>query len=165
VFLRVGLVAAIIGLGLGAGAGPAQAASRVVRAPAPVDPFPVGSAQMTAVVALAQRYWATNPCGGVVQLRWVSMPPASNGLATWFNPVDPYAQPELNTDCVISLNRDAYLPWDRFCTVVVHEFGHLSGHPHSADGLDVMSPFLRAPIPECVALPEPPEEPSRSRRA
>jgi len=37
----------------------------------------------------------------------------------------------------------------------VHEVGHLVGHPHAADGRDVMSPVLRVPLGACAATPEP----------
>ena len=32
----------------------------------------------------------------------------------------------------------------------MHEYGHLTGHQHSADGPDVMSPIYRAPLPACL---------------
>jgi hypothetical protein len=45
--------------------------------------------------------------------------------------------------------------WAQFCTVLVHEYGHLTGHPHTADGDGVMSPIYRAPLPACTQVADP----------
>jgi hypothetical protein len=52
--------------------------------------------------------------------------------------------------------------WPKFCTVLVHEYGHLTGHPHTVDGADVMSPIYRAPLPACTTADpsEPPVAPA-----
>jgi hypothetical protein len=154
---RLFLCIAMVGFGLSSGA------ARAADPGGPADLYPVGSAGMNAAVALAKAHWGTDPCGGLVRVRWVDDVHGINARSSWFNPVSSYDDPDLNANCVISLNANAFLPWPRFCTVVVHEYGHLSGHPHSPDPLDVMFQFLGAPVPECVGPPpDPPaEEPAR----
>lgn len=39
--------------------------------------------------------------------------------------------------------------WPMFCTLTVHEFGHLAGLGHSTDPRSVMYPVIAAPIRAC----------------
>ena len=98
-------------------------------------------------VAIA--HWGRAPCSGTVQITWEPQNPLINARARWSNPVGAYDAPELNVDCLIVFNPDQLWTWPKFCTVMVHEFGHLAGHPHAEDGPDVMSPIYRAPLPAC----------------
>lgn len=149
---RVCVLVAVAGLMLGA----SSARTRAASSGSPAARYAVGSPGMTAAVAIAARYWGAAACGGDVALSWSSAdPPSINARATWFNPVDPFAAPQLNHDCSIVFNANAWLPWPRFCTVVVHEWGHLTGHPHSDDPNDVMAAVMRAPSPACAAAPDP----------
>jgi hypothetical protein len=151
---RVCVLVFMLLTGLALGAAPAVA--RAAPSGSPAARYPVGSPGMSVAITIAQRYWGADACGGVVTLSWSTAdPPSINARAGWFNPVDFYAAPELNHDCSIVFNANAWLPWPRFCTVVVHEWGHLTGHPHSADPNDVMAPVMRAPLPVCAAVPDP----------
>jgi hypothetical protein len=40
--------------------------------------------------------------------------------------------------------------WPMFCTLTVHEFGHLAGLGHSTDPRSIMYPIIRAPIRACT---------------
>ena len=42
-----------------------------------------------------------------------------------------------------------HYPFRWFCTVVVHEYGHLAGRSHSTNPRSVMFPFLRRVYPPC----------------
>ena len=42
-----------------------------------------------------------------------------------------------------------------FCTVFVHEFGHLTGHQHVQDQNNVMYPIYVQPISQCANTPDP----------
>jgi hypothetical protein len=118
--------------------------------------YPVGSAGMTTAIAVAERYWNASPCDGDVALTWRPYTPVTeDARAYWTNPLAFYGAPELNTNCAIVFNSRALLPWSRFCTVVVHEYGHLTGHPHRDDPLDVMAPTKRLTLPACAAIPDP----------
>jgi hypothetical protein len=111
---------------------------------------------MTTAIAVADRYWNASPCDGHVAMTWLAYGPRTEeARAFWTNPLAYYGYPELNTDCAIVFNSQAWLPWPRFCTVVVHEYGHLTGHPHSDDPLDVMAPTTHWTLPACAAIRDP----------
>jgi hypothetical protein len=117
--------------------------------------YAVGSPGMLAAQDLARRQWGGDPCGGQVEIAWDSDDPAINARSYWANPRSAYDDPQLNVQCRIVLNSQLSFDWPKFCTVLVHEYGHLAGHPHSADGPDVMSPIYRRPLAACSALPDP----------
>jgi hypothetical protein len=141
----VALVAAVL---LAAGAAPAARA-----ATPPQATYALGSPGMVAAQALAKAHWGMDPCGGQVLITWKQLEPDINAISTWSNPRSSYDDPALNGDCSIDFNTRAPYDWEMFCTVVVHEYGHLSGKPHSNDENDVMAPIYSVPLPECVKPP------------
>jgi hypothetical protein len=127
-------------------------------APALADPaidFAPGSAPMQQAQAIAQAYWGTSACAGTVTIAWASLAPTMNASSSWANPVAEYDAPAQNTQCSITFNSDQDWTWAKFCTVAVHEYGHLSGHPHSTDPNDVMYPFYETPVSVCAAAAKP----------
>lgn len=70
-----------------------------------------------------------NPCVDRMQIRWGQVPAdAEGGMAwTWVD------------DCVIWFDESQPLEWEPFCTLVLHEAGHLAGMGHTDHG--IMSPF------------------------
>jgi hypothetical protein len=117
--------------------------------------YAVGSPGMLVAQEIARGTWGGEPCGGEVEVVWGSDEPLVNARSYWANPYSAYGRPELNTQCRVVFNAGLEFSWEKFCTVLVHEYGHLAGHPHGADGPDVMSPIYRAPLPACVAAPDP----------
>lgn len=127
----------------------------------------LGSEALQRGMAVAARVW-DNPCGGEVGARWEGaadqswIASADYDFPSW--PPDP----ALFTNCAIVFNRalatSVYLTEpDRICTVVVHEYGHLSGrmtdNPADPNYVDVafihpacQSPPV-APAPAPVAAP------------
>jgi hypothetical protein len=71
------------------------------------------------------------------------------------NPVAAYGVPEQNSACQIAFSATARFDWRKFCTVVVHELGHLAGHPHSARDDDIMAEYFTATEPTCARTPDP----------
>lgn len=140
-----------LGLALLALAAPAAAAQGV---PSPVR-FAVGSPAMQTAQQIAAAQWGGVPCGGQVEVTWTAQEPTINARAWWWTATTPYGDPGANTGCRVELNSVARFGWTKFCTVIVHEYGHLAGHDHVADGPDVMSPIYRAPLPACVSTPDP----------
>lgn len=132
-------------LTLGAVLHPAGAAA----ASPPQVAFAVGSPSMQAAQALARAHWHMDPCGGHVDLRWTVLDDDINAVSTWSNPRSSYGDPQENSDCSIDFNTHVPFDWPMFCTVVVHEYGHLSGQPHSHDPDDVMAPIYNEPVAEC----------------
>ncbi len=116
----------------------------------PATRFAVGSAAMQTAQQIALANWGTNACGGQVAIEWGADDANINARSYWANPVSSYDTPEQNVQCRIVLNAGMTFSWPKFCTVLVHEYGHLTGHPHTADGPDVMSPIYRAPLPACT---------------
>lgn len=109
-------------------------------------------------VAVADTVWG-KPCGGThVTIRWGSIYADHKGTAEWTGADGRYmgdGPPELRTNCRVSIdttfareNRKGE-DWPLYCTAIVHEFGHLTGHDHSADPLDVMYPVMSVSSPRC----------------
>jgi hypothetical protein len=122
--------------------------------PAHADPavdFAPGAPAYETSAQIAQARWGVNPCGGQIAIVWMSLAPSTNATSTWSNPVGQYDAPEQNTTCQVTFNKD--LAWDftRFCSILVHEYGHLAGKPHVEDHADVMYAYYEAPVAECVA--------------
>lgn len=117
----------------------------------PATRFAVGSVGMTTAQEIARAHWGVDPCGGQVSVTWGVDEASINARSFWANPYSAYDHPELNIQCRIVFNAEMTYSWPKFCTVLVHEYGHLAGRPHGPDGPDVMSPVYRAPLPACTA--------------
>ncbi|HST32067.1 MAG TPA: matrixin family metalloprotease [Solirubrobacteraceae bacterium] len=103
---------------------------------------------------LAERYWGAVPCGGQVAV--LSAQPLAAGTdattdawVTFQSPLganDLQAPASTYTACTISLARWQWptrarqaADWNMLCLTVVHELGHLLGHPHSLAPGSVMA--------------------------
>jgi hypothetical protein len=154
--LRRFLLCALLGLALVPGVARADAEL-------PALPVPAADALMTTAHQLAVTRWGVDPCGGQVSVTWAHMGAGINAQSRWMS-TDVH-DPSTYTDCSISYNLDVDWDWPKFCTVVEHELGHLSGHDHVNDPHDVMSPYYVYPTAECAAgtaaaTPAPTPEPA-----
>ena len=80
------------------------------------------------------------------------MDPTTDGWATFessLGPNDLLAPASTYTQCAISLahwqwptQAEMASDWNMFCLTVVHEMGHLLGHPHSLTPGSVMAPVF-----------------------
>lgn len=120
----------------------------------PEQRFALGTQQMTTAQALAKQHWGTDPCGGQVEIVWSGLAADINAQSSWTNPTSAYDNPSQNGDCKITFNPGAEYDWPKFCTVAIHEYGHLAGRPHVNNDDDVMSPYYVKPVAECKT-PEP----------
>jgi dienelactone hydrolase len=127
----------------------APAAARQAE-PAPGVRWAAGSPALRRAQTIATAYWGRPACGGRVSMSWAAQAPSLNAVASWDSPLPATGDPRDNTNCRIVLNTGATFTWPKLCTVVAHEYGHLLGHVHGADGLGVMSPMYRAPLPACA---------------
>jgi hypothetical protein len=150
-FLLPLLALAALLLGAAGAAGPASAAD------SPATRWPAGGTTLRAAMALGAEHWGMTPCRGRVAMSWDGLGAATNAQSTWANDRDPYLQPSFNTDCEIVLSLQVEWDWQKLCTVVVHEVGHLTGHDHVDDPHDLMYPTYVEPVAECAATPEPVE--------
>jgi matrixin len=103
---------------------------------------------------VAERYWGAVPCGGEVAVL-ADMPlvhgldPTTDGWVRFNSSLGANnleAPPSTYRQCTISLahwqwpTRAAMAnDWNMFCLTVVHEMGHLLGHPHSLAPGSVMA--------------------------
>ncbi|HWH12764.1 MAG TPA: matrixin family metalloprotease [Solirubrobacteraceae bacterium] len=115
-----------------------------------VAQFAAGSPAMNEAEWIAVTYWNAAPCAGVISVGWGSLDPSINATSTWFNPVAAYGNAAANTQCSIVFNTAQAFTWPMFCTVMVHEFGHLDGNQHVTDPTNVMYPVYVAPISPCT---------------
>jgi hypothetical protein len=111
--------------------------------------FPAEGPAMDNAREIAIRHWGEAPCGGAFAVRWAELPRDHNALSTWFNPIDPFAAPRDNHDCLVEFNVHADLDWPKLCTTMVHEVGHLLGHGHDPRPGRLMSELYTTPVSGC----------------
>ena len=111
--------------------------------------FAVGTQTMQPAQQMARAHWGVDPCGGQVQVLWSLLSPEINAQSSWTNPTSAYDNPTQNGDCKVTFNPSASFDWSKFCTVMIHEYGHLAGKPHSPDQNDVMAAYYNKPVAEC----------------
>jgi hypothetical protein len=117
----------------------------------PDQQLAAGEPAMQAAVGIAKAYWSADPCGGQVGLSWGTLDSSTNATSTWSNPESQFGLSDLNASCAITLNRAVPWDWAKFCTIVVHEYGHLDGRPHVDDPNDVMYAYYVKPVDPCAA--------------
>lgn len=117
----------------------------------PATDFAPGTSPVTAAEEISKSYWQATPCGGQVSIVWMTLGEGTNATSTWTNPVGQYDAPEQNTSCQIAFNKALAWDWTRFCSILVHEYGHLAGRSHAEDPADIMYAFYEAPVAQCVA--------------
>jgi hypothetical protein len=121
----------------------------------------------------AASYWGSTPCGGQIVVTAAIGVPAgmATGTDAWvmFNSSlgadDLGAPPSTYTACRIGLARWQWpttaaisSDWGMFCLTVIHEVGHLLGHPHSLAPGSVMAPVFtsEASVPAICRRQAPP---------
>lgn len=93
-------------------------------------------------IALEHAYqlWGVKPCGGHYRVEVATLPEWAGGYSTWETPTGPnvYTSPPATwSNCVMQLPAEHWtaeqvqVEWVADCTAVLHEWGHLTGHPHS----------------------------------
>ncbi len=112
---------------------------------------------VTTAAAMAERYWGAVPCAGQITIVADSplapgLDPSTDGWVTFGSSLgaDNLSAPASTyTACTITLAHwqwatwaDMEHDWGMFCLTVIHEMGHLLGHPHSSRPGSVMAPVF-----------------------
>ena len=120
----------------------------VASAATPAAQWPAGGPAMQTAYDTAVRHWGATPCAGKVDFAWTAMDASFNAVSDWLA-TDP-ANAATFLQCRISFNPNA--EWDaaKFCTVMVHEVGHLLGHDHDHDHGHLMSEYYTTPLGACT---------------
>ena len=84
-----------------------------------------------------------DPCRGEVRTIRAKLPPDVNARSLWAGDESPFR------DCVIVFPSDRHHAWAKFCSVMIHEYGHLAGRAHSPDPGSVMYPHYVRRNPHC----------------
>jgi hypothetical protein len=109
-------------------------------------PYALDGPELRRALSVADAHWGSRPCAGQIAMSWVDDPdPGLNAISYWAA-TTPY-----NTSCSVTFNVNA--EWDeaKFCTIVVHELGHLHGRPHVDDPHDLMAEIYDRPFAGCTA--------------
>jgi hypothetical protein len=96
---------------------------------------------LTVALEKASQLWGAAPCGGHYRVELTTLPPEARGRSIWREPatsLGPYTTPSRTwTECVIQLSTSAWSSegvaseWPDSCSLVLHEWGHLTGHSHA----------------------------------
>jgi len=70
-----------------------------------------------------------DPCVDRMQIQWGAVPPGADGASAW----------AWTDRCIVVLNDQQPQAWEPFCSLVLHEAGHLAGMGHTDHG--IMEPF------------------------
>lgn len=89
-------------------------------------------------------------------MSFTALPGREAAWSQWTYTSGPYDSPATNGDCAIEFNQTVTYDWPTFCTLMVHEYGHLTGHRHSANPADIMYPVYVRSIPACRRRPATP---------
>src|SRR5438270_4110279 len=107
--------------------------------------YPNGSRGAHEAQAIARAAWHGNPCGGHVTIGWSPMAWDTYSASMW----DVVTPGDRMIDCHIAFNSRVTFTWSRFCTIMVHEYGHLTGHDHVPDPNSIMYARPRIIWPAC----------------
>lgn len=139
------------------------AALLVGAAAAPAAQWHLTAAQTQTAHQIADAHWGTVACGGQVDEYWAHLGRGRNATSYWTSVVE--TDPSTYSECSTAYSYDVGWDWPKYCTIVMHESGHLTGHGHAAFKWNVMYLYYEAPAVECTRAQAWYRPPARTRRA
>jgi len=102
---------------------------------------------VTLAAKKAEIYWGGTRCTAI-KFDYRPLPGRIIAQAQWYT----NSNDSVYLDCSITFNTDptkVKVSFYHYCAALIHEYGHLSGHPHSTNPNNLMYPILReATIPK-----------------
>jgi Matrixin len=96
--------------------------------------------------AIARAAWGALPCDGDLRVRWAPLERDTNAVSTWTE----WEDGGRSFDCRVTFNERDEWSFTRFCSILVHEYGHLHGRRHSDDPDSVMYARYVSPYRPCA---------------
>lgn len=98
-------------------------------------------------LAIAYKTWGGNMCGGQPQVLRTPLRPTQLGGVVSLGPFAAGAE-----GCIIYINSRLRFSPGTYCTVILHEGGHLAGRAHSSNSSSIMRPQLGSVDPRCYSV-------------
>lgn len=135
-------------------------ATPAATAATPEQQWPIDGPGVQTALQIANQTWGVPICpgSGGFTIRFGALAHGTVGMARYTDSQDPFEM----RNCSITLSTGTDWYWEKLCSVIVHEVGHLTGRGHEEDEHDVMAAMYREPAAACM-VPNPQAAPIKAK--